>query len=122
MKRHLLFICSGNVNRSPTAESLFLNSKFYEAKSAGTDPNAVARVTQDLIDWADLVFVMSEKEDGHLTFVENNFSVNSKLVCDLDIPDSYDRDDPELIRLLGKKIEEFMLPRGYPVETQSPNA
>jgi predicted protein tyrosine phosphatase len=120
MKRHLLFICSGNVNRSPTAESLFLNSRFYEAMSGGTDQNAVVRVSQDLIDWADVVFVMSEKEDGHLTFIENSFSVKNKLVCDLDIPDNYDRNDPELIGLLRKKIEEFMPPRGYPVERESP--
>ena len=116
MKRHLLFICSGNCNRSPTAESLFLSSRFYEAKSGGTDPNSVVRVSQDLIDWADVVFVMSEKEDGHLTFIRNRFRVKDKLVCDLDIPDNYDRDDPELIGLLRKKIEEFMLLQGYPVE------
>ena len=79
MKRHLLFICSGNVNRSPTAESLFSNSRFYEAKSAGTDQHAVVRVSQDLIAWADVVFVMSEKEDGHLTFIQNNFSIKGKV-------------------------------------------
>ena len=69
-----------------------------------------------MINWADVVFVMSEKEDGHLTFVEDNFRVKDKLVCDLDIPDNYDRGDPELIGLLRKKIEEFMLPRGYLLE------
>jgi predicted protein tyrosine phosphatase len=114
MKRHLLFICSGNCNRSPTAESLFLNSRLYEAKSGGTDQNAVVRISQDLIDWADLVFVMSEKEDGHLTFIESNFSLKDTLVCDLDISDNYDRDDPELVGLLRKKVEEFLLLQGYP--------
>jgi predicted protein tyrosine phosphatase len=119
MKRHLLFICSGNVNRSPTAESLFLNSRFYESKSAGTNQHAVVRVSQGLIDWADVVFVMSEKEDGHLTFIKNNFGVKDKLVCDLDVPDNYDTGDPELIRLLREKIAEFMLLQGYPVERES---
>lgn len=57
---------------------------------------------------------MSEKEDGHRTFIENNFSVKDQLVCDLDIPDNYDRDDPELIELLGNKIEESMPQQGYP--------
>ena len=121
LKRHLLFICSGNINRSPTAESLFLNSRRYEAKSGGTDQNAVVRVTQGLIDWADVVFVMSEKEDGHLTFIENNFRVKGKVVCDLDIPDNYDTGDPELIGLLRKKIAEFMLLQGYPLEKKSPD-
>jgi hypothetical protein len=67
-----------------------------------------------LDDWADLVFVMSEKEDGHLTFIESNFSLKDKLVCDLDISDNYDRDDPELVGLLRKKVEEFLLLQGYP--------
>ena len=120
MKRHLLFICSANVNRSPTAESLFLNSRFYEAKSAGTDQGAVVRLTQGLIDWADVVFVMSEKEDGHVTLMEKNFSLKDKLVCDLDVADNYDRDDPELIGLLKTKIEQFMLLQGYPVEREFP--
>lgn len=118
MKQHLLFICSGNINRSPTAESLFLNSRFYEAKSCGTDPNAVVRITQELVNWANLMFVMSEKEDGHLSFLESNFTIKGKVVYDLDIPDNYDRDDPELFGLLRMKIEEFMLPRGYPIERE----
>lgn len=120
MKRHLLFICSGNVCRSPTAESLFLNSGLYEAKSCGTDQNAVIRVTQELIDWADVVFVMSENEDGHLTFIESNFDLNGKLVCDLDVPDNYDRDDPELIGLLSEKINEFLILQGYTEELELP--
>ena len=73
-----------------------------------------------MIDWADVVFVMSEKEDGHLTFIRNRFSVKDKLICDLDIPDNYDRDDPGLIGLLREKIAEFMLLQGYPVERESP--
>jgi predicted protein tyrosine phosphatase len=99
---------------------LFSNSRFYEAKSAGTNQDAVVRVTQDLIDWADVVFVMSEKEDRHLTLLESNFNLKDKLVCDLDVPDNYDRDDPELIALLRKKIEEFLLLQGYPAEKESP--
>jgi predicted protein tyrosine phosphatase len=117
--KHLLFICTGNVNRSPTAESLFLNSRFYEAKSAGTDQNAAVKVSQDLIDWADVVFVMSEKEDGHLTFLENNFSLRNKPAYDLEIPDDYDTNDPELICLLREKIERFIPLRGNPLERES---
>ena len=95
-----------------------MHSRFYEAKSAGTDQHAVVRISQALIDWADVVFVMSEKEDGHQTFIENNFTLKDKLVCDLDIPDNYERDDPELLGLLRMKIEEFMQFRGYPIERE----
>lgn len=46
-KTRLLFICTGNRDRSPTAEDLFRYSKDYEAKSADTHPCAVHRVAQD---------------------------------------------------------------------------
>ena len=55
---------------------------------------------------------MSEKE-------ESTFAATGKLVCDLDRPDGYDRDDSELIGLLRKKIKEFMLLRGYESEAES---
>lgn len=107
-KQHLLFICSNNVYRSPTAEDLFGNSEKYKAKSAGTNPMAAVRVAQDLIDWADTIFVMSEKDDGHLTFLKNNFNVKNKKIYDLDIPDIYQRNDPELIKLLKTKLKSYL--------------
>jgi predicted protein tyrosine phosphatase len=91
----------------------------YEAKSGGIAQTAVVHVTQEMIDWADVVFVMSEKEDGHQTYIENNFNLKDKLIWDLDVSDNYDRDDPELIELLREKLQAFMALRGYPAETES---
>jgi predicted protein tyrosine phosphatase len=54
-KTKLLFVCTGNRDRSPTAEELFRISSEYEARSAGTGAFAVQKVTQELIDWADKI-------------------------------------------------------------------
>ena len=108
MKKKLLFICTNNVYRSPTAEELFKDSEQYEAKSAGTYPTAAKRVTQELVDWADIIFVMSENEEGHLTFLKNNFTIEGKVVYDLDIPDIYERNNPELIKLLKTKLKPIL--------------
>lgn len=108
MKQHLLFICSGNLDRSPTAEGLFKNSGKYEAKSAGIHSDAKVRVSQKLIGWADMIFVMSEKEDGHITYLKNGFDLQGKPVYDLDISDMYDRDEPELITLLRQKLSIYI--------------
>ncbi len=109
-KTKLLFICTGNHDRSPTAEDLFRNSKDYEAKSSGTHGWAVKTVTQELIDWADKIFVMSELEDRHLTFLETHFNIKGKAVYDLDIPDRYERGSQELINLLASRLSKY-LPR-----------
>ena len=107
-KTRLLFVCTGNRDRSPTAENLFRDSKTYEARSAGTSTFAVQRVTQALIDWADKIFVMSELEDGHLTHLETHFDLKGKAVIDLDIPDRYERASQELVHLLASRLSRHL--------------
>ena len=104
--KNLLFVCSANLNRSPTAEGLFKDSNIFSAKSAGIF-SLDHIVSQDLIDWSDIIFVMSEKEDGHLTLLKNNFNLDGKEVYDLDVSDIYDEGDPELVRILREKLSHY---------------
>lgn len=108
MKTKLLFICSGNYDRSPTAEMLFRDSDKYEVKSAGILPDAVKHITQKMIDWADIIFVMSEKEDKHYTYLRDRFNLNNKKIHDLDIPNIYTRGDRDLIRLFKTKLSKYL--------------
>jgi predicted protein tyrosine phosphatase len=111
MKRRILFICTANQNRSPTAESLFARSQRYEARSAGVSPLAVHPVTRELVEWADLIFVMDERSDRHRTQLLERFpdveGLAEKIVV-LNIPDVYERDSPELIALLRRKLREWL--------------
>lgn len=50
---------------------------------------------------------MSEKEDGHLTLLKNNFNLDGKEVYDLDVSDIYDEGDPELVSILRKKLSHY---------------
>jgi len=59
MKR-LLFICSENRLRSPTAEAVFSEYDGVEAIGAGTNADAETPERGDLIEWADIVFVMEK--------------------------------------------------------------
>jgi len=70
----LLFICTSNVQRSPTAQKLFADCPDIETKSAGTHATKGMQVTQEMIDWADMTFVMSEAKDEHLTYLKEHFS------------------------------------------------
>jgi predicted protein tyrosine phosphatase len=103
----VLFVCTGNRDRSPTAERMFHNWKGrWEAKSAGTSPvpgrNAL---TQELVDWADLILVM---ESDHSGFILANFNCNPDKIRVLNIPDMYLRDDPELIREFQNKLPPIL--------------
>lgn len=92
----LLFICSRNQWRSPTAEALLEGVPGVQARSAGTEPGARVRVTEGLLGWADTVFCMERR---HLERLRVRFPevMTDKPVVVLDIPDDYSFMDPELI-------------------------
>lgn len=106
MKR-LLFICSQNRLRSPTAEQVFSTWPNVECTSAGTNHDAETPLTPDLIEWADLVFVM---EKAHRNKVQKKFraQLGDKRPIVLGIPDDYDYMDPELVRLLEVKVSRYL--------------
>jgi len=105
----LLFICTANSERSPTAEDLFRTSRRYEAASAGVHPAARRVATQDLVDWADVIFVMSEAEDAHATILERSFDLSGTREVDLGIPDMYPRGSETLKELLHGRLSRYLL-------------
>jgi predicted protein tyrosine phosphatase len=104
---NLLFVCSENRLRSPTAEAIFSEYQGLEAIGAGTNQDAETPVSGDLIEWADIVFVM---EKSHRNKVSKKFreQLKDKKVVVLDIPDIYERMDPELIKLLKAKVSRHV--------------
>ena len=104
---HLLFICSRNKWRSRTAEELYRNFPGYAAKSAGTEPGSRQRVTEGLLGWADLIFVMETKHRDYLHVKFSEAVAGKRVIC-LRIPDEYAYNDPELIDLLKANLSPYV--------------
>ncbi len=103
----ILFVCSRNRLRSPTAEEVFSGRKDIEVMSAGTNHDADNPVTGELVAWADVVFVM---EREHRRKLQQRFRAalkSTRVIC-LDIPDDYEFMDPELVRILEVKVARFL--------------
>lgn len=103
----VLFICGRNELRSPTAEQLFSTRPDLEVASAGLDPKCRNPVTPELLEWADIVFVM---ERAHRTKLSQQFRAHLKdarVVC-LDIPDIYGFMDPALVALLEQRAPRHL--------------
>jgi predicted protein tyrosine phosphatase len=100
----LLFICSANMLRSPTAEAVFSHYEGIEATSAGTNADAETPVSADLIEWADVVVAM---EQHHAQFLQERFGylLRRRRVAVLGIPDRYEFMAPELVQLLKDKVD-----------------
>ena len=107
--KHVLFICSKNRWRSPTAEQVFSSWAGIEVLSAGLTHNAVNPVTPELLEWADLIFVMEQSHRNKLSKQFRSHLKSKQIVC-LDIPDNYQHMDPNLIELIKARVTRF-LPR-----------
>lgn len=108
--KHVLFLCSQNRLRSPTAESIFAEYEGFEVRSAGLNNDAVVSTTPDLIEWADYIFVM---EKAHRNKLQKEFRkyLNNQIVICLDIPDEYEYMDEGLIRILKHRLGNFFRKR-----------
>ena len=109
-ERRFLFVCSQNRLRSPTAEQIFADWPGLEVSSAGTNRDAENPLTDELIEWADTIFVM---ERLHLNKVRSKFrnALGPRRIVCLEIPDEYAFMDPALIRLLQTKMRRHLPPR-----------
>ena len=103
----LLFLCSKNKLRSPTAESVFVDYPNIEVDSAGLSKDADIRLSDEQLHWADLIFVM---EKIHRTKLNQRYchALRGKKVIVLNIPDNYEFMDEELITLLKQKCSPYL--------------
>lgn len=101
---NILFVCSMNQWRSPTAEAIFKDNAMHTARSAGTSTNARKKISQSMIDWADIIFVMEKR---HKQLIVERFHVHNQLIV-LDIPDEYQYMDPELVDMISTSVASYL--------------
>ena len=99
----VLFICSRNRMRSPTAEAVFAAYEGLETLSAGTETDALTPVDAELIEWAEIIFAM---ENSHRNKLRQRFGklLDKKRLVVLRIRDDYDYMQPELVEILKRKV------------------
>lgn len=107
MTRNVLFLCSQNRLRSPTAEQVFADWPGIETASAGLLTDAEEVLSPELLQWADLVFVMEKAHRNRLSSRYKPWLKEKRVIC-LDIPDDYEYMDPVLVELLKRKVTPFL--------------
>ncbi len=82
---------------------MFASWPGVETASAGLAPDAEEQCSVELVEWADIIFVM---ERAHRAKLQRRFRAQLKrarVIC-LDIPDDYAFMQPELVVLLEKRV------------------
>ncbi|TWU39386.1 low molecular weight protein tyrosine phosphatase family protein [Novipirellula artificiosorum] len=107
IRPNVLFVCSKNQWRSPTAEAIYRNDDRISVRSRGTSRSAVQTIRASDIVWADAVLVMEVK---HQQRILADFPGESKFkpLHVLDIPDDYQFMDNELVELIKSAAEMIL--------------
>lgn len=102
-RRNVLFVCSRNQWRSPTAEQLFRRHPALALRSAGTSLAARRRAGIDDLRWADVVLVMESK---HATRRRTDFGqwLGDVPIHVLQASDEYRSMDPERVEILRAAV------------------
>lgn len=95
---NLLFICECNCQRSPTFEKFFRDNKpEYEVRSSGTSWAYPDRLTEELLKWADHIYVMDLEQHMFLSRKFPEYLYKTRVIgCS----DQYPRESPQLYRLI----------------------
>lgn len=104
--KHVLFICSQNRLRSPTAERVFSDRPGFEVASAGLNSEAETPVSPELLEWSDIIFVMEKAHRNKLSKKFKPYLKTKRVIC-LDIPDEFEYMDAGLVRLLEAKVGRY---------------
>ena len=103
---NVLFVCSKNQWRSPTAEVIYRNDFRINVRSAGTSSSARKQISQANIDWADLILVMESQHKKRIIRDRNYLDLPEIIV--LDIPDEYQYMDEELVSIIKLSVENIL--------------
>ena len=104
---NLLFVCTKNKWRSPTAENIYSNYPNLNARSAGISRSARKQIHSKDVNWADIIFVMENK---HKRYIHEQFQnqISQKELIVLDIPDDYQYMDQALVSWLQDSVNAHL--------------
>ena len=98
--KRVLCVCSAGVLRSPTAAMVLSKTPFnFNTRSCGLEPYALIPLTEVLVAWADQIVCMTSYQEKILK------DVTKKPIVNLNIRDSYEYRNEELITMIEQKYE-----------------
>ena len=106
-KRKVLFLCEANKHRSKTAEALFSQREDLEVRSAGLNEVAEVVVSRELVEWADVVFVMEKAQRNKLRKLFPDLYAKKAIVC-LYVEDHYSYMESALVGLLRARLAQYL--------------
>ncbi len=93
--------------RSPTAADICAEQEGMETDFAGLSNDADEKLSSEQIDWAEVIFVMEQRQKKRLNALFGDLLHNKRVIC-LNIPDRFAYMQPELVDLLRQKLHTLL--------------
>ena len=103
---NILIVCGRNKKRSRTAEHIFKNDDRFKVRSVGLSPKSDRKISENDLNWADLVFVMETEQRAKILELYRHLELPNIEV--LHIPDEYEFMDEELVEMLTGGINNTL--------------
>ena len=81
---------------------MFAKDPGLDVRSAGTSDEAMVRVNQRMLEWADIIFIMDDEQRRALADLFPDHPAVAKAIC-LEIADNYHFLDPVLVAMLRER-------------------
>jgi protein-tyrosine phosphatase len=101
---NILVVCGRNKKRSRTAEHIFKNDNRFNIRSAGLSPKSDRKISENDLNWSDLVFVMETGQRAKIWELYRHLELPDIEI--LNIADDYEFMNEELIEMLSEKIND----------------
>lgn len=103
----LLFVCAGNIQRSPSFEKWFKDNRpEYEVRSTGTAYGYPFRMNNELLEWADRIFLMDLEQEMFVWAKFPEFVYKTEIIG---VSDQYERDSEELYKIIEYWVNKMGL-------------
>lgn len=86
---------------------MFADRPGIETASAGANRGAYNPRSSELVEWADVIFVMEKQHQRKLSQNFGAYLRGRRVIC-LGIPDDYELMQPELVEALEAKLAKFL--------------
>ncbi|MGF1637818.1 MAG: protein-tyrosine-phosphatase [Cyclobacteriaceae bacterium] len=103
---NILVVCGRNKKRSRTAEYIFKNDVRFSIRSAGLSPKSDRKISENDLNWADIVFVMETGQRAKIWKLYRHLELPKIEV--LNIQDEYEFMNDVLIEMLSERINDTL--------------
>lgn len=101
---NILVVCGRNKKRSRTAEHIFKNDNRFNIRSAGLSPKSDRKISENDLNWADLVFAMETGQRAKIRELYRHMKLPKIEI--LNIADDYEFMNEELVEMLTERIND----------------